>query len=75
MTDLSKIPDEELIFDRQECHNDLTILAHAMLETSAHFLSEKHKERVQSNLRMIRTIDEECKKRGFDSAQYRKEGG
>ena len=75
MVDLSKLSDKELLFDRQECFNDLATLAHAKLDDPYHYGKTGIQKRIDGNLRMIEIIRKECEKRGFDPAQYRKEEG
>ena len=56
---------EELLFDRQESFNDLVTLFYA--EKEAGF---RDQERMEGNLKIIEKIRTECKRRGFDPAQY-----
>ena len=67
MTDLSHIPVEELLFDRQECFNEVAVLAIAKIDARG-ITTPKEDERLAGNLKMIEIIREECGRRGFDPA-------
>ena len=69
MTDLSHISTEELLFDRQECFNDLVALSHAKLDDPYYYGASGIQMRIDSNLKMIEIIRLECEKRGFDPAR------
>jgi hypothetical protein len=74
MTDLSHIPTEELLFDRQECFNDLAALAIAKIRgVKGYRYGSDVDDRIDKNLAMIETIRKECERRGFDPAQYQAE--
>jgi len=70
MSDLSLITLAELTFDRQECHNDLAILAIAKLQGVTFYGSGTVDDRIDGNLKMLETIRQEFKRRGFDPADY-----
>ncbi len=70
MSDLSLITLAELTFDRQECHNDLAVLAIAKLQGVEQYPSGSVDDRIEGNLKMIQIIADEFKRRGIDPADY-----
>ena len=62
---MENLSNEELLFDRQECFNDIVLCLVAMSHGAAGL-----EDRLEGNLKMIKKIEAECKKRGFDPAQY-----
>jgi hypothetical protein len=73
MTDLSRISDDELLFDRQESFNDLVACLVASWLGATHYKggTEPVRGRIDGNLGIIQAIEAECKRRGFDPAMYR----
>lgn len=71
MIDLSNMSLEELLFDRQECFNDLVALAIAKLSGVTHYSTGTVRHRIDSNLAQIEVIRRECERRGIDPAMYR----
>lgn len=65
MADITKIPVKELLFDRQEAFNDLTI-AKLVYDQG----TPGSEERLKGNLEAIGVITNECKRRGFDPGIY-----
>jgi hypothetical protein len=63
--EIQKISIEELLFDRQESFNDLVSILIAK-SLNAPF----DEKRLLGNLNIIETIRIECKRRGFDPAQF-----
>lgn len=57
-------PIDELLFDRQESFNDII----ALVVAKQHGVFDE--ERLLGNLKIIETIRIECKRRGFDPAQF-----
>ena len=70
MIDLSRIPSEELLFDRQEAFNDLAACAAAMAVGVTISHGRSVTERIKSNMQQIEVIRSECANRGFDPAIY-----
>ena len=70
MTDLSDISSKELLFDRQECYNDVAICLVAIVQDVQHRLTNEVVMRLNKNLKMLEIIRLECEERGFDPAQY-----
>lgn len=70
MADLSRISDAELLFDRQECFNDIVSCMIAREAGVTHSSSGSTNERIKTNARMIDIITKECNFRGFDPAQH-----
>ena len=65
---MNNIPNEELLFDRQESFNDIV----SCLVAKSNGIGE-YEERIQGNLSIISKINRECKRRGFDPAIYRED--
>jgi hypothetical protein len=70
MAALELVPTPKLLFDRQECYNDLAALAIAKLSGLTHYSGGTIVDRAESNLKMIKTIEKECRRRGFDPADF-----
>jgi len=62
---MDRISNEQLLFDRQESFNDLVSCLIALKQG----VGVDVNKRIEGNLKIINTIVEECKKRGFDPAQ------
>ena len=69
MNKLEDISTAELLFDRQECFNDIILCVAAIMGAGLTGTSEI-KSRLHCNQEMIMVITEECKRRGFDPAKY-----
>lgn len=55
----------ELLFDRQECFNDAILCLNATVQGIPGYT-----DRLKRNLSFITTINNTCKKRGFDPARF-----
>lgn len=64
MSEIESLSINELLFDRQESFNDVI----SLLVAEQHGISDP--ARLQTNLNIINTITAECKRRGFDPAQF-----
>ena len=62
---MDNISNEKLLFDRQESFNDIV----ACLAAKSQGISG-YEDRLQGNLNIINKINNECKNRGFDPAQF-----
>jgi len=62
---MKDITNEQLLFDRQESFNDIV----ACLAAQSNGIIG-YEKRLEGNLKIINTINEECKRRGLDPAQY-----
>jgi len=65
---MENLTNEELLFDRQESFNDIVSCLVAKSQDR-----EDYEERLNGNLSIINTIYKECKRRGFDPAQYKEQ--
>jgi hypothetical protein len=71
MTDLSHISTEELLFDRQECFNDVATCTAVIVQDVNHYGTNDVVVRLNKNLAMIGIIRNELTSRGIDPAQYK----
>lgn len=67
---LSEISTAELLHDRQECYNELTVILIADKSGLKEYSGGSIVERAKRNLEMLEIIRKECLSRGLDPATY-----
>ncbi len=70
--DIKKISTEELLFDRQEIYNDVTVCTAAIVQDVYHYGTNDVVVRLNKNLAMLEIIRLECIRRDVDPATYKK---